>query len=186
MGETQRRGLMFEQLAHIDSQALVALNHLFPATTDTFWLATSKWLSWLPLYAILLHRLWSFESDRSTFVIRLALIVVGVLLWDQGANFAKWFFERPRPCHTDLDLRVLAHCSPHGFFSAHAANTFGLAILVRRWVHRSWFPILLIAAFLQSFSRIHLGVHYPSDIVVGALYGILVSTILLRLTPKAQ
>jgi undecaprenyl-diphosphatase len=75
-------------------------------------------------------------------------------------------------------LRVLAHCSPFGFFSAHAANSFGLAFLFRKWVHSSWFPILIVVALVQSFSRIHLGVHYPLDLFAGAVWGFLISVAL--------
>ena len=109
---------------------------------------------------------------------RLALVVLGVLLWDQGADFFKHWIARPRPCQTMDDLRVLVHCSPYGFFSAHAANAFGLAFLFRKWLHPSWFPVLLIIALLQSYSRIHLGVHYPTDLLVGALWGFLISFVL--------
>ena len=134
-------------------------------------------MSWLPLYAVLIHRLYS-SSNSVLFVKRLALVVLGVLLFDQGAELFKYTLERPRPCHEVEGLRVLAHCSPYGFFSAHAANSFGLAFLFRKWLHSSWFPILLVVAILQSFSRIHLGVHYPLDLVAGALWGFLISFVL--------
>ena len=46
---------MLEQLHSLDTNALIALNRLFPAATDTFWLAATKTITWLPLYAVLLH-----------------------------------------------------------------------------------------------------------------------------------
>ena len=113
---------MYEQLNSIDTSALLALNWLFPTSTDTFWIAITKTVSWLPLYAALLHRLHS-SSNSVLFIKRLALVVVGVLFFDQGAEFFKYTLERPRPCHEVEGLRVLAHCSPFGFFSAHAANS---------------------------------------------------------------
>jgi undecaprenyl-diphosphatase len=125
---------MLEQLHSLDTNALIALNRLFPAATDTFWLAATKTITWLPLYAVLLHRLY-ISSTAVLFVKRLALVVIGVLLFDQGAALFKYTLERPRPCHDLEGLRVLAHCSPFGFFSAHAANSFGLAFLFRKWAH---------------------------------------------------
>ena len=119
---------MFEQLNSLDTNALLALNGLFPGSTDTFWIAITKTVSWLPLYAVLLHRLY-ISSNIVLFVKRLALVVLGVLLFDQGAEFFKYTLERPRPCHEVEGLRVLAHCSPFGFFSAHAANSFGRALM---------------------------------------------------------
>lgn len=168
---------MLEQLNSLDTNALLALNRLFPEAADTFWLATTKTVTWLPLYAVLIHRLY-ISSTFVVFIKRLALVVIGILLFDQGAEFFKYTLERPRPCHEVEGLRVLAHCSPFGFFSAHAANGFGLAFLVRKWLHSSWFPVLLITAAIQSFSRIHLGVHYPSDLLAGAAWGILISFVL--------
>ena len=168
---------MFEQLNSLDTSALLALNGLFPASTDTFWIVVTKTVSWLPLYAVLTHRLFS-SSNSVLFIKRLALVALGVLLFDQGAELFKYTLERPRPCHEVEGLRVLAHCSPFGFFSAHAANSFGLAFLFRKWLHSSWFPILLVVAIFQSFSRIHLGVHYPTDLLAGAIWGILISFVL--------
>jgi undecaprenyl-diphosphatase len=172
-----------EWLVSIDEQLMVVLNHLFPSSTDVFWLTVTKFWVWIPLYIAILHRLW-LASSPAQFLIRLALIVVAILLWDQGANVAKHYFQRPRPCQTLDSIRILAHCSPYGFFSAHAANTFGLAFLLRRWLHASWFPVLLFAAIIQSFSRLHIGVHYPTDLLIGALWGILVSLVLLKTEKK--
>ena len=112
---------MFEQLNSLDTNALLALNRLFPAGSDTFWIAVTKTISWLPLYAVLIHRLY-MSSAFVVFIKRLALVVIGILLFDQGAEFFKYTFERPRPCHEVEGLRVLAHCSPFGFFSAHAGD----------------------------------------------------------------
>lgn len=161
-----------------DTSALLACNGFFApwSGADAFFLAVTKIWVWLPMYGALLYFLWKSAPDAATFVIRLAALVVGILIWDQGAELAKHYFQRPRPCHTIENLRVLAHCSPYGFFSAHAANTFGLAVLVRGWLPKPWWPLLLLAAAVQSFSRLHLGVHYPSDVLVGMAFGALSAT----------
>ena len=78
---------MFEQLNSLDTNALLALNGLFPASTDTFWIAITKTVSWLPLYAVLLHRLY-ISSNIVLFVKRFALVVLGVLLFDQALSFS--------------------------------------------------------------------------------------------------
>ena len=168
---------MFESVQSFDTDALHAMNHWFPVSTDIFWLAVTKTITWIPLYVVLVERLYR-RSSLEIFVKRLALVALGVLLWDQGAEVFKHWVERPRPCKTMDDLRVLVHCSDYGFFSAHAANAFGLAFLFRKWLHQSWFPVLLIIAVVQSFSRIHLGVHYPTDLLVGGLWGFLISFVL--------
>lgn len=169
------------EIAALDTRVLLYLNQLFPASMDTFWMAITKTITWLPLYAVLVGRIISSSKDHSTWIFRLALITAGVLIWDQGSGFFKDWVARPRPCHEVDGLRVLVHCSSYGFFSAHAANSFGIAFLTRKWLHSSWFPILLLVATLQSFSRIHLGVHYPVDIIAGAIFGYLGARLLLRI-----
>ena len=165
-----------------DTQVFLNLNALFPASSDTFWLAVTKTITWVPLYVVVLARLVKNAPNHSTWLFRIALTIIGVLLWDQGAGFFKECIARPRPCKEEIEgIRVLVNCSPFGFFSAHAANAFGLAFLMRKWLKPSWFPILVVVALLQSFSRIHLGVHYPLDLVFGGLWGILISTILVRI-----
>ena len=88
---------------------------------------------------------------------------------------------------TSYETRVNAFTVVMGGFTFEvpikkgSANTFGLAFLMRRWLKPSWFPILIVVAVIQSFSRIHLGVHYPLDLLAGALWGILISTILVRI-----
>jgi undecaprenyl-diphosphatase len=169
-------------ILELDEQVFLSLNSLFPASSDTFWLAVTKTITWIPLYVVILARLIKTVPNHSAWLFRIALTIVGVLIWDQGASLFKEWIARPRPCQEEIEgIRVLVNCSPYGFVSAHAANAFGLAFLMRKWLKPSWFPILLVVALLQSFSRIHLGVHYPLDLIFGGLWGILISTILVRI-----
>jgi len=173
--------VIWDAISAVDTSLLLEANTLFPSTTDSFWLLVTKTITWIPMYVLLLARLFQHSDTHSTWLFRTALIIVGVLIWDQGAEFFKHTIARSRPCHDVQGLRVLVYCSPHGFFSAHAANTFGLAFLTRNWLHKSWFPILLIAGIIQSFSRLHLGVHYPLDLLSGGLFGVIVARLLHRL-----
>ena len=173
--------VIWDAISAVDTSLLLEANTLFPSTTDSFWLLVTKTITWIPMYVLLLARLFQHSDTHSTWLFRTALIIVGVLIWDQGAEFFKHTIARPRPCHDVEGLRVLVYCSPHGFFSAHAANTFGFAFLTRNWLHKSWFPILLIAGIIQSFSRLHLGVHYPLDLLSGGLFGVIVARLLHRL-----
>ncbi len=161
---------MWELWSKWDTSALLYFNGLFPPSFDSFWLAVTGTLLWLPLYAALIVLLYR-SSDLPTFIFRLALTALAVLLWDQGAGFFKTLIARPRPCHSVENLRVLVHCSPYGFFSAHAANSFGLAALFSKWIPRPWTALLVVAAILQSYSRLHVGVHYPLDLLAGMLWG---------------
>jgi len=95
-----------------------------------------------------------------------------------SSQVLKDLFARPRPCHEPLaHLRLLVNCGPgYSFPSSHAANMGAaglfLAAGLARWRWR--LPVLLAAA-LVAYSRIHVGVHYPLDIVGGGLAGALVA-----------
>lgn len=162
-----------------DRALFLWLNNLGTPAWDKFWLAISEVAIWIPFYVILFIALFRYLKLRG-FLFALAAIFLNVLLTDQGSvHLFKEVFHRFRPCHVDeiLDkMRLVKEgCGGwYGFVSSHAANTFGLAVLISSILkHRiSWliYPMLLWAAMV-SYSRIYLGVHYPLDIICGGLYG---------------
>ena len=91
-------------------------------------------------------------------------------------------FARLRPSHTEqltgqLVLHRLSDGSEyrgglHGFVSSHAANTFGLAMLASLLFGGGRWRWLFLVAALVSWTRIYLGVHYPGDVLFGALFGV--------------
>ena len=102
-----------------------------------------------------------------------------ILISDQSANIFKDSFQRLRPCYDELvkdSVRLVKDgCGgKYGFFSAHASNSFSLAVFFGLlFKDFSKYPIYftLIFASLISYSRVYLGVHYPLDILFGSLFG---------------
>ena len=151
-------------------------HHAFPDAVMEF---VSLRIVWVPAYlflALLLYKLGGWQTLLT------GLVGAGLLLlWcDTGSvHLFKNVFLRYRPCHNEaygsMVHIVNQHCGgKYGFVSSHATNFFGLAmffslILHRRW-KRSWI-ILFSCAALVAYSRVYLGVHYPSDVVIGGLYG---------------
>lgn len=111
----------------------------------------------------------------------IAALAVGlcVLIADQVASgFCKPFFERLRPTH-DPELKDILHIvndyrsSLYGFCSSHASNTFGIATLTCLLFRNKCYSALIFSwAALNCYSRMYLGVHFPLDIVCGALVGV--------------
>lgn len=126
------------------------------------------------------------------FLIAIAIVVA---LTDQlSVHLFKNVFERLRPCHNP-DLNGLVHLvnskcgGKFGFVSSHAANTFGVAMFIHYIFRVRWFTLsILLWATIVSYSRIYLGVHYPGDVVFGALLGVLIGwgvwRVFKMLTPK--
>ncbi|NOZ21720.1 MAG: phosphatase PAP2 family protein [Planctomycetes bacterium] len=104
-----------------------------------------------------------------------ALLAVGcVAFTDMTISYIlKGAFCRPRPCYVLSDLRMLISRGGHyGFPSNHAANMFALASVVSFFYRKMTAPCFVFAS-LVGFSRIYIGKHYPSDVLAGAVYGVM-------------
>ena len=99
-------------------------------------------------------------------------VAVALLLSDQTVNFVlKPWIHRIRPCFSLENVRLLIDQPPSPSFpSSHAAN-MATAAFVFSSVYRRWTALFVTIAFIVAFSRIYVGVHYPSDVAGGALIG---------------
>ncbi len=165
-------------LDRVDTTVFLFLNSLHSAFLDeVMWLVSGR-LTWIPLYLAMIVIIIYKQKNRSVFII--PLLLLAVVITDQiSVHCFKEVFERLRPCH-DPSLEGLVHIvkgrcgGKYGFVSSHAANTFGLAFLSLLILKLRWYSIMVIAwAVIVSYSRIYLGVHYPGDILGGALLGML-------------
>ncbi len=96
-----------------------------------------------------------------------------------SVHLFKDVFERLRPCHNpeiaDKVHTLYGYCGGmYGFVSSHASNSFSLAVfsgLMLKNHYRFALILMLLWALLVSYSRIYAGVHYPGDILAGAILG---------------
>ena len=169
---------MIELIKVWDEEFFLWMNSFHAPWLDPVMFQLTKTLTWIPLYAFLLFKIYRHDSKNVLWVI--GGVVITILLSDQiTSGIMKPYFERLRPCH-DPRWEGLVHLygscgGKYGFVSSHAANTFGLATFLTLRM-RGLRPIMLwiyAYAFLVSYSRIYLGVHYPMDIFGGAVIGVL-------------
>ena len=170
---------MLDHLIHIDQQLLLALNGSDSMWLDNVMLSITRTGTWVPLILVLLIILLKNRPWREVllFVVFLALVI---FLCDRfSSGFCKPYFHRFRPSHEPLleglvDLVDDRRGGLYGFISSHAANTFGLCAFLALYFRRRLTTLtFLLWACLSSYSRIYLGLHYPGDILCGALFGLL-------------
>lgn len=172
-----------QKLITLDKELFLYLNQHHTPWLDPLMFWMSQTYTWFPLYALLLFI--AFKNYREKTWIMLVCIAMTITLSDQLASgVLKPLFMRLRPSH-DPDLENLIHYvngykgGLYGFASSHASNVFALATFF--WlVFRKQYKIvgiLFVWAAVVAYTRIYLGVHFPGDVIVGALVGMLAAWI---------
>ena len=170
---------MIDKLIELDREAFLFFNGNYLPWLDPVMLFITSTLVWVPLYMVLLYVIIKdYKKESWAIFVGIGLTI---LLSDQiTSSLMKPYFARLRPSQ-DPTLEGLVHIvkgykgGKFGFASSHAANTFGLATFI--WLalgaKRKWIAFLFPWAAVVAYTRLYLGVHYPGDILIGALIGIL-------------
>ena len=170
---------MFEELLQLDKDLFLFLNSLGNSNWDGFWMFATNKLSSIPLYFILLVLVYKQLGLRKTLVVLLTVAIL-ILVTDQLANFFKYGVQRLRPCYNQDVSTVMrlvkSSCGGRfGYFSAHAANSFAVASFFT-FILKSKFKyiglLLFFWAIIVAYSRIYIGVHFPLDVLTGAVIGL--------------
>lgn len=175
---------MVDLLKYWDSQLFLWLNDKHNSFFDLVMFWASNKLFWIPLYLFLIYLLFKNFKKKSFWI----LLTVGVLIFcaDQFSVGLKNYFQRLRPCHEPA-LEGLVHLVKNkcggsfGFVSSHATNHFAIAVflsLIFKNTYKYFAPIIIVWAAIIAYSRVYLGVHYPGDILGGAILGTLLGLIL--------
>jgi undecaprenyl-diphosphatase len=175
---------MLERLLETDRELLLFLNGLHHPFLDVlmYWM-TTIWF-WLPALSVILWFMWKYYRKKMGLI--LAFIALSIVFSDQISGFIKDKVARLRPSqNTEINTQLHLHVyrdgtvykgGMYGFVSSHAANSFSLTLLFIYFfkpIHKRIRWLFLIWPIIFSYTRIYLGIHYPGDIICGALTGLI-------------
>lgn len=166
---------MLEKIVQLDKQVLVYLNGLGSEQWDGLWLVITKQVYWAPVFLLVFYLLQQ-KIGWKKFGYYVLFIAVLVLICDQTVNLFKYGFERLRPCNNpEINgiIRLVKTSKSFSFFSGHATNSMATTVLtfliLKRYYKHAY--LLFLFPLIFAYSRIYLGLHFPSDILTGYCFG---------------
>ena len=168
---------MLEKIIDLDKQLLVFLNGLGSETFDSLWLILTKQANWIPFFLVLLYLVYIKIGVKQTVVI---VLLVAILLTVNNTitEFFKATFQRLRPSNDPEIKDIIRNIKPSNtfsFFSGHSSNTMAVFVFLylKFKTHYKYFWVFILWPLIFSYSRIYLGLHFPTDILAGYLCGLI-------------
>ena len=184
---------MLEHLIQIDRHLFYFINHdLGNPVFDWLMPMLRNPRFWIPLYIFIIIFCLAKYKKQGAIIILLLAISAGVADFTSASIF-KYNVKRLRPCHDPVVTQtaiVRVPCGPgYSFPSTHATDHFAMAAFLSFVFFRKWRWIWLWAILWAGsicFAQVYVGVHFPIDVTVGALYGIFVGWLIFLLFKKLQ
>ncbi len=157
----------------VDLSVFYFINHsLSTGFGDKFFSLITNVNNWYIAYIILLG-ISFFKGGTKGKIAAVGVILLIVITDQTGGHLLKDLIQRIRPCNALNDVITPLGCTgSYSFPSNHAFNNFAAAVFYYKLFPKlKW--VLFITAALISFSRVYLGLHYPSDVLGGAALGVI-------------
>lgn len=175
---------MLEQLYEYDRSLFLFLNRLSGDSLDTFWVVTTQIYTWIPLFLFMLYLVFKHYNTKQAVQITVAVLLT-LLFTLLFTELVKEWFARIRPNNEttfNTLIKILQTPGDYSFFSGHASNSFAVStifyLVLRHKV--KYLKFIFLWPVLFCLSRIFVGVHYPSDILVGSVTGVFIGIVFHR------
>lgn len=149
---------------------------------DTFVVFLASYLQYILIIAFLLLLYFSAYSKTRKLHIFLTTVISAMIARLGVTELIRFFYHRPRPFLV-YQLHPLVLDNEWSFPSGHSAFFFAIAMAIY-FYNKKWGIAFFVAAILMNISRVIVGVHYPSDILGGAIVGIVVAYIVFYFVEK--
>lgn len=137
---------------------------------DFFVILFAGYVGYVLVAAVLL--VWFLKKDTVVRRLMLSAMISAVISRFVFAELIRFLYDRPRPFEVLDIIQLVRHSSGHSFPSGHAAFFFALSVGV--WFYNKKAGLtFLITSTLIGLARVYSGIHWPSDILAGALTGII-------------
>ena len=173
----------FSPILEFDRQLLDIFNGSNSLFLDNLAVTLTTGLTWVPLYLVLLYLVIKNNDTMAQILLTIVFAIACVLISSTVADgIIKPLVARPRPLNDPnikdaIDVVVNYGSRQFSFFSGHASNTFCLAIFFSMLIRSRLATVVLVGwSLLNCWTRLYLGMHYPSDILAGLLWGAVVGT----------
>lgn len=178
-----------DSLLQLDDRVFLLFNGVHsPFWDEMMMLITGKFI-WTFMYATILAALFATRRWKAALMLTVMFLVAFAVTDYSISNFIRPYFARLRPGNPDNPLAPLVHNvhgytgGAYGFPSCHGANSFCLAVFMSLAARRASFTIwMFFWAVIHSYTRLYLGVHYPGDLIVGAILGSITGALFYFLT----
>ncbi len=182
--------IMADYILALDEKLLLFINELHTPWLDSLMFALTDGKVWIPLFLATIIFIFVKFKGKGFYILLLVGLVI--LVGDQlSSALLKPWIGRLRPSH-EPHLEGILHIinnyrgGLYSFVSSHATNSFGVATML--WLllgkHYKWIGVFFGWAIIFSFTRVYLGVHYPGDVLAGAILGAAIAWGIYKLLQK--